>query len=300
MERWIEVEFHLSAELADPVAELLTRLAPRGVALEEDPTHRDRAVRLRAWLPDDPELPARRRSLEEGLWHLSQIRPIPQPSFRTIPEEVWSDAWRDLHRPLLVGERLVVLPPWAEVPAGSRLPVRIEPGMAFGTGSHPTTRHCLEALEAHLRPGGLAADLGCGSGILAIAAAKLGAARVLAYDVDPQAVAAARENAVRNEVADALEIQPGSLAELSAHPEVQHGGLQLLVANIHAEVLEGMLGGGLAECLPPGGRAVLSGILDDQAGPILERAAAGGLGLSEVRQEGDWRTLILERKPPLG
>ena len=300
MERWIEVEFHLSGELADPVAELLIRLAPEGVAVEQDPAALDGAVRLRAWLPNDQALPSRQRALEEGLWHLSQIQPIPQPTFRAIPEVSWSDAWRDLHHPLPVGARLVVLPPWAQAPEGSRLPICIEPGMAFGTGSHPTTRHCLEALETLLRPGALAADLGCGSGILSIAAAKLGARRVLAYDTDPAAVAAALENAVRNSVEGLVQVEQGSLAQLRAYPAVQQGELEMLVANIHAGALEQLLSQGLGDCVAPAGIVVLSGILEEQAEPLVASAAAGGLALQEIRSEGDWRTLILERKPPLG
>ena len=300
MEHWIEVEFLLSGELADPVAELLTRLAPEGVAVEQDPAALDGAVRLRAWLPNDQAFPSRRRALEEGLWHLSQIQPIPQPTFRAIPDVIWSDAWRDLHHPLPVGARLVVLPPWAQVPEGPRLPIRIEPGMAFGTGTHPTTRQCLEVLETLLRPGALAADLGCGSGILSIAAAKLGARRVLAYDTDPAAVAAALENAVRNSVEALVQVEQGSLAQLRTHPAVQQEELEMLVANIHAGALEQLLSQGLGDCVAPAGIVVLSGILEEQAEPLVAAAAAGGLALQETRSEGDWRTLILERKPPLG
>ena len=300
MERWIEVEFHLSGELADPVAELLTRLAPEGVALEQDPAAPDGAVRLRAWLPNDQALPSRRLALEEGLWHLSQIQPIPPPTFRAIPDVSWSDAWRDLHHPLPVGARLVVLPPWAQAPEGPRLPICIEPGMAFGTGSHPTTRQCLEALETLLRPGALTADLGCGSGILSIAAAKLGARRVLAYDTDPLAVAAAQENAVRNSVEALVQVELGSLTQLRAHPAVQQGELELLVANIYAGALEQLLSQGMGDCVAPAGIVVLSGILEEQAEPLVASATAGGLALQETRSDGDWRTLILERKPPLG
>lgn len=299
MQRWIEVEFNLAGELAEPVAELLVRLAPQGVAVERDPNAAGDTVRLRAWLPDDSGLPARRQALDEGLWHLGQIQPIPEPSFRTIPQVGWSDAWRDLHHPLPVGSRLLVLPPWATAPDDSRLALRIEPGMAFGTGTHPTTRHCLEYLEALVRPGMLVADLGCGSGILGITAARLGARQVLAYDTDPEAVAAARENAARNAVEGVLQIQPGSLAELRAHPAVRRGELQLLVANIYAGALEQMLAQGLAEVVAGSGQVVLSGILEDQADGLVAAAEAGGLTLRESRAEADWRTLLLKRKPPL-
>lgn len=302
MAKWIEVDFHLPGELAEPVAELLRRLAPKGVAVEQDGQAAgipDSPVRLRAWLPDDETLPSRRQALEQGLWHLSQIRPIPDPEYRVIPEIGWSDAWRDLHHPLPIGERLVVLPPWAETPAGARIPITIEPGMAFGTGSHPTTRHCLEVLQTLVQPGDLVADLGCGSGILSIAAAKLGARRALAYDTDPLAVEAARENAGRNGVAQQLHIELGSLAELRAHPALQHGLPRLLMANIYAGALEDLLEQGLAEAVQPSGEVVLSGILEEQAAELRRRAAAGGLRLLRELSGGDWRTLVLERKLPL-
>lgn len=302
MANWLEIDFYLPSELVEPVAELLRRLAPKGVAVEQDERAAelpDSSVRLRAWLPDDENLASRRQALEEGLWHLSRIQPIPDPDYRVIPEVVWSDSWRDLHHPLSIGQRLLVTPPWAQPPADSRIRITIEPGMAFGTGSHPTTRACLETLETLVQPGVLLADLGCGSGILSIAAAKLGARLALAYDTDPLAIDAARENAERNGVAGQLDIELGSLAQLRAHPALQQGLPQLLVANIHAGALTELLEEGLAEAVQPSGTVVLSGILEEQAEDLIRRAAGRGLHLQRELIGGDWRTLVLECKLPL-
>lgn len=281
----------LHADLAEPAAELLGRIAPNGAAVEM----LDEGVRVRAWLPDDDELADRKRRLEEGLWHLGQIQPFPEPVYKLIEEEPWEITWNEHYQPLEIGEQLQIVPSWMEPEDDVRIPIILEPGMAFGTGAHTTTRQCLEALELLVEDGISVADLGCGSGILAIAAARLGAGEVVALDIDAQAVALAQENVLRNGVGDRVQVLEGSLAELRRVAEGHD--FELIVANIRASVLEDFIQDGIARELTAGGRIVMSGILDEQLDSILEKAMSGSLQIEQVMQAGDWRSVVFSKRP---
>ena len=281
----------LHADLAEPAAELLGRIAPNGAAVEM----LDEGVRVRAWLPDDDELADRKQRLEEGLWHLGQIQPFPEPVYKLIEEEPWEITWNEHYQPLEIGEQLQIVPSWMEPEDDVRIPIILEPGMAFGTGAHTTTRQCLEALELLVEDGISVADLGCGSGILAIAAARLGADEVVALDIDEQAVALAQENVLRNGVGDRVKVLEGSLAELRRVAEGHD--FELIVANIRASVLEDFIQDGIARELTAGGRIVMSGILDEQLDSILEKANSGSLQIEQVMEAGDWRSVVFSKRP---
>jgi ribosomal protein L11 methyltransferase len=298
----VEVSLTLEPELAEPVADLFFRHAPGGVSLEsstiDDGNGEGRAsgdVTVRAYLAADTELRDRRKKIEEGLWFLGRIRPLPAAQFREVEDVDWAERWKERYRPIRIGRSLVVVPSWLPPPEGPLLPIFLDPGMAFGTGTHPSTRLALAALEDHLRPGRSVADLGCGSGVLSIAAARLGAGRILALDIDPEAVRATKENAARNGMGSAIEVRQGSLEMLLERPP-----FDLLLANILAPVLQGLLGEGLAEALTPGGTVVLSGILEDQLDGLRQTAESKGLRFVEARGEDDWRALVLNGTPPPG
>ncbi|MGH2620206.1 MAG: 50S ribosomal protein L11 methyltransferase [Anaerolineales bacterium] len=277
--------------MAEPAAELLGRLAPNGVALEGLDEQWD-AVLLRAWLPVDGLLAGRQRELEEGLWHLGQIEPFPPPSFRSIGEQDWAEVWKREYQPLAIGRRLMVIPNWSAPDPGGRLVVRLEPGMAFGTGAHPTTRHCLEFIERDLRPGDAVLDLGCGSGVLAIAAARLGAGRVLALDTDPQAVELARLNVQRNAVDGQVKVALGSFPAGGAE---RIDPVELLVANLRSDTLIEMLQAGLAAWVRPAGRLLLSGLLETDLPKLRAAGQQAKLREVEVRATDDWRTVLFQR-----
>jgi ribosomal protein L11 methyltransferase len=306
---WLEIALVVDGELAEAVAEVLARYAPAGVAIEamrieagvEDEGRAVGPLRVSAYLPVDAALEATRQRLAEALWYLGRIRPLPEPEFRFVQETDWAEAWKAHYQPIKIGQRLIVVPAWLASPEPQRIAIQMDPGMAFGTGTHPSTQLCLEYLERLMPTAACAApvnliDVGCGSGILAIAALKLGAARALGVDIDPLAVRVARQNAQLNGVGERLELGKGSVGEIRAGAF----GLQtahLVVANILAPVILRLFDEGLGELVVPSGTLVMAGILAEQAAQV--EAAALNTGLMSVGrlQQGDWVALACQRLP---
>jgi ribosomal protein L11 methyltransferase len=276
---------------------VLTRFAPGGVAIEstqiyadvEDEGHAVGPLRVCAYLPHDPALEQTRQKLEEALWYLGRIQPLPAAQFQWVRETDWAEAWKQHYHPIAIGKRLVIVPAWLESPYPERVAVCMDPGMAFGTGTHPTTQLCLELLADNLQAGALPCmiDVGCGSGILAIAALKLGVERALGVDIDPPAVKVTGENAALNGVAERLEVGQGSVKEILAG-NFAFRQAPLVVANILAPVILRLFEAGLSGLLTSGGTLILSGILTEQAGEVESAARHYGLTILSRRQEGDW------------
>jgi ribosomal protein L11 methyltransferase len=303
---WLEVTLTVNGEAAEAVADVLTRFAPEGVAIEATrldislDTDQARPIGdllVRAYLPADDGLDARRAALEQALWHLGQLLPLPAPVYRPVAESDWAESWKANFQPLRIGRRLMIIPAWLN-PAlePGDIAIRLDPGMAFGTGTHPTTQLCLQAIERHLRPGQSMLDLGTGSGILAIAAARLGASAVLALDVDDEAVRVAGENTLANDVADQVVVAAGSLAEvLAGQFGEEWKGAPLVVANILARVIVKLMGEGLGETVAPGGLLVVSGILDSQAFEVIAALKAAGHQIAAQEHIEEWVAIIARK-----
>ncbi len=298
---WMEVTLECSGELAEAVAEVFARYCPEGVVLdnvtrydaekhEHIPTG---MMRVAAYLPQDDELESKKRSLEEALWYMGRIVPLPAPEFISIEDQDWMTVWKQNYQPLRVGKSWLILPAWLELPEGeTRRVVRIDPAMAFGTGTHPSTQLCLLAIEDTIRPGQPVIDLGCGSGILSIAALKAGASQALAVDIDEQAVSATHANARINAIDEKVEAVQGSLADiLTGKYSLQQA--PLVLANILTPVLIRLFDEGLADLIAPGGKLVLAGILENQAEDVLSAARAHGLNLIAKYQQEDWVGLVV-------
>jgi ribosomal protein L11 methyltransferase len=308
--RYLEVSLIVDGELAEAASEVLSRFAPNGIAIESthiqpDPNgegHPTGSLRVCAYLPIDEQVDDKRHRLEQALWHLGFIRPLPEPHYHIVEEADWAESWKQHFQPIEIGDHLLVVPPWVEPQDTSKLIVRIDPGMAFGTGTHPSTQMCLAMIADWFssQPPSLPLeaptliDLGCGSGILAIAALKLGASYALGIDLDPQAVQVARHNAQANAVADRLDLKVGSLAEILVGHFSLHSA-NLVVANILAQVLVRMLSEGLVKLLNPEGLLILAGILEEQAAEVITAARDQGLYLVAEQHMGDWVALSFRR-----
>lgn len=299
---WIEVSLSVAPEQAEAVAETLGRYTREGVVIEQLAAQQSQAedgqlnplVRVFGYFFADASADERKEKLERALWYLGRIQPLPAAQYRLIKDQDWMEAWKKQYQPVTIGERLVIVPAWIEMDFPGRIPIRINPGMAFGTGTHPTTQLCLALLEEEARPGMLVMDIGCGSGILSIAALRLGAQRALAVDIDPASVKSTRENCALNGLQEQVEVAQGSLSLLR---DGHFGVLQapLVVANILASVILGLLDDGLADVVEPGGCLLLAGLLDHQADEVIAKAVEQGLVFMESRQMDDWVALALVR-----
>ena len=299
---WLEVSFHLNGELAEAVAEVLARYAPSGVVTEhgikykdaDDPGTPSDDVTVRAYLPADARLEETRQRLEQSLSYLGMIQAIPAPTYTSIKDANWMESWKQHYRPLTVGERLIIVPAWMDSPDESRIPIKIDPGMAFGTGTHPTTQLALALMEDFISehaPKEII-DVGCGSGILSVAALKLGVDKALGVDVDIASVKSSRENADVNGIGDEFIIGQGSVDEILAG-KFPFKTAPLVVANILAPVLIRLMEAGMGTLVAPNGRLILSGILEEREADIRATVSKHQLEIVERRQMGDWVAFVL-------
>ena len=307
---WVEVSLTVNGELAEAAADVLARSAPNGVTTEqavdfvndEDEGTPVGPVTVRAYLPADERLEETRQKLEEGLYFLGIIQPLPAAVFTPIADQNWMEAWKERYHPIPIGKKLIIVPAWLESPDATRVSIKIDPGMAFGTGTHPSTQLCLELIEQYsegLPEANLSTqaviDIGCGSGILSIGALKLGMGLALGVDIDEASVKASRENADTNAIPmERFTIGLGSVTEIleGKFPLRQ---APLVLANILAPIIIRLFGMGLADLVTPGGALVLAGILAEQADPVRSSAEKHGLKLVEKRQIGDWVALMCRR-----
>ena len=299
---WWQLRLPCPPELEDSLTWKLGALGIQRVALRHHP-RQPRERELLAWLPAADWPAAERDRLQEVLAPLAetfglQLAPI---QWQQQDDEDWSLSWKQQWQPDPVGRRLLILPAWLELPAehAERLVIRLDPGSSFGTGSHPTTRLCLEAIEALAEQrGGLAglrvADLGCGSGILGIAALQLGAAAVAAVDTDGPAVRATAANAGLSGCAERLVVEPGSLERLA---DLLAGRpADLLLCNILAPVIEALCPA-FERVLAPSGVGVLSGLLVDQAPRLEQELARQGWQAELSAEQSQWGLLTIRRRP---
>jgi ribosomal protein L11 methyltransferase len=306
VQRWLEVAVEADAETAEELMGVLRRYCPDGVVAVQSLEAADSdagwdgsvpagPVTVRGYLPVDDQTDLRRRQIEVALWHLTQIAPgkLVGPIFQQLREEDWANAWKRYYRPQRIGRRLLLGPTWEEFASGpDDVVVRLDPGNAFGTGLHPTTRLALQLLEGTSLTGVRLLDVGAGSGVLAIAGALLGARAVLALDTNADAVRVTGENARVNGQDGRIRAREGSLDLLRLEPEPQ---FEVVVANIVAKVLT-QLAPDLAAAVAPGGELLLSGVIEPAELELMLTFATLGFLPVERQSEGDWRALRLHRE----
>lgn len=299
--RWLEVSFVVNGELAEALSEVLGRFVEGGVAVESNVRYNDAEdegtpygpVRIYGYLPVNESLEENRRKMEESIWYLGRIQPLPDPVYTPIEDQDWMNSWKANYKPIEIGKNMMIVPAWMNPDTKGRIPLRIDPSMAFGTGTHPTTQLCLVLIEKYLTPRDDVLDVGCGSGILSIAAIKLGANAAYGVDIDPLSVKASYENADLNDATNAVLFKQGSVAEVLSDDHIPHNA-PLVVANILAPVIIRLMDAGLHQLVSPGGMIILSGILDHQADDVIRACQEKGLQLVEIIQSQDWVALALK------
>jgi ribosomal protein L11 methyltransferase len=298
---WLEIACDVPEEFSETVADFLTELTENGVCVDNlsvdafTTSEIPDSIRvvIKAYLPAENDATPYMAKLETFMAELAGRHPeasfLP-PALSAVTAEDWSSSWKVHFKPLRVGKHLLIVPTWEDAPElPGDLVIRIDPGMAFGTGGHETTRLCLELLEAVLEDGPLLSipsllDLGTGSGILAIAANLLGAGRILALDIDPDAVEVARENLALNDMTDAVECGTVPLESLTEN-------FDIILANILAEELV-RLASSLAERLHPGGSLILSGILAEKEPLVRQGFASQPLTYRRTAAHGEWVAML--------
>jgi len=304
--RWLELTVQTHPEAIESVSELLSQHTTGGVAIEEPIELFDegqeyrvvtgKPVRVHAYLPIDGKEEEARQKIADGLWHFSSLGShfVGELTTRTVNEEDWANAWKDYFHVTHIGQRLVIRPSWREyTPKADEVVLTLDPGMAFGTGLHPTTRLCLEQVEQRVHAGMKVLDVGTGSGILAIAAAKLGAESVYAIDNSSVAVESTLANAEMNNLQDRIQVVLGVLDDAEATRMT--GQYDFVIANIIAHII-GSIAPQLAQVVSPTGVLVVSGIIEARLHDALDPLLAAGLELVERVMIDDWMALVLRRR----
>ncbi len=297
MVRWLELSVQTDVEAVEAVSEILGRVAAGTavypVSLLRDPSDELSAQEdpaagfiVTAHVPDLPGADGQVEETERALWHLQAfgLRPVGALQVRSVEDSDWANRWREHYVPQRVG-RIVIVPSWVEEAIGvGEVSITLDPGMAFGTGLHPTTRGCLQLLQRVSPMPARVLDVGCGSGILAIAALRLGAERADGLDTDELAVEATRANAERNGVGAVLGARLGSLPDL---PDARY---PLVLANLVAAVLVD-IAPRLSAHLEPAGTLIASGIIEARAAEVIRAMEAAGLVIDERVDDGEWVSL---------
>lgn len=299
--KWSELSIRTPPEFVEPLSEFFRRYGHGGVVIEDqsnreldaddDPVGQQELVVVCTYLPRDATYRRRKGMIEAAVRLVAVLHPMEELQEKYLKDDDWEAAWKSHFSLLRVGSRLVIRPSWQEyTPREGQTVVVLDPGLAFGTGHHPTTFKCLEQLEEHVTPEMLVLDVGTGSGILAVAALKLGAAKVIALDLDQDAVKSARSNLKANGMSRRATVVHGTLP----HPEAASGKFDIVVANLTATAIVSVAGP-LVDCLVHNGILILSGILQKQLQEVRNSLIPFGVTERETRSDGDWVTLTVVR-----
>lgn len=309
---WIEVRVITKSEALEPISGIFYSLDCKGVAIEDPEDilgreqgpltwdfadinvleHKGKVAVVKAYFAEEDNIEDVLAYVNERLEELKEMGldlGEAKVEHEKMHEEDWANTWKQYYKPSKVGEKIVVKPIWEEYEAKeNELVVDLDPGMAFGTGTHETTRMCIQALEGYVKEESTVFDVGCGSGILAIAAAKLGAKLAVGVDLDPVAVESSIENVGYNNLSN-IEILHGNLVE------VIDGKADIVVANILAEIIC-ILTDDVKRVLKDGGIFITSGIIHDRVDMVCEKLEATGFEVIEKNRDGEWNCIVAKLK----
>lgn len=309
---WIEVRVITKSEALEPISGIFYSLDCKGVAIEDPEDilgreqgpltwdfadinvleHKGKFAVVKAYFAEEDNIEDVLQYVNERLTELKEMGldlGEAKVEHEKMHEEDWANTWKQYYKPSKVGEKIVVKPIWEEYEAkDGELVVDLDPGMAFGTGTHETTRMCIQALERYVKEESTVFDVGCGSGILAIAAAKLGAKLAVGVDLDPVAVESSIENVGYNNLKN-IEILHGNLVE------VIDGKADIVVANILAEIIS-ILTDDVKRVLKDGGVFITSGIIHDRVDMVCEKLEATGFEVIEKNRDGEWNCIVAKLK----
>ena len=307
--QWAEVSVDTSHEATELVSEILQELGAAGVVIEDPAllneyirsglwdytdlkeSEETEVVRVKAYWALDEELEGKLQHLAvrlDGLASNGIDKGAGAVSWKAVADEDWAETWKEFFHTEKIGARTVIKPTWEEYEAkAGEIVVELDPGAAFGTGQHATTSLCIRALEDLVRPGMTVFDVGTGSGVLAIVAAKLGAKRVEAVDFDPVAVRVARENVRQNGAEDVVRTERSDLLKSV------EGEADLIIANIIADIIVRLFGE-VKGSLAAGGTMLLSGIIEDRLADVVEAAGRHGFSVEKIEQEKGWAAVVVK------
>lgn len=309
---WLELKIDTSHAGLDAVTDMLEQQGVTGVMIDDEADFQSFLENNRQyWDYVDDDLLAQKKGVSRVTFYLERnedaygtvaaVRmamsalkkehPEYAPLLLTmadVADEDWENNWKQFYKPMEIGSRLLVVPEWEEAADPTRVKLVLNPGLTFGTGSHATTRLCLQALDTHIHGSERVLDLGCGSGILSIAALRLGAESAFACDIDEKCVDVAYENAALNGIGkDRYTVRWGDVLTDAALRQEMGAGYDIVVANIVADVIMG-LSPHVRPFLKPGGLFLCSGIIDDRAAEVLEKLKADGWDVFEQRSSEGW------------
>lgn len=309
---WIEVRVITKSEALEPISGIFYGLDCKGVAIEDPEDilgreqgpltwdfadinvleHKGKFAVVKGYFSEEDNIDEIIAYINEKVEEIKALGidvGEGKVEFEKMYEEDWANNWKKYYKPSKVGEKIVVKPIWEEYEAkDEELVVELDPGMAFGTGEHETTRMCIQALEKYVQKDSTVFDVGCGSGILAIAAAKLGAKLAVGVDLDPVAVESAKENVGFNNI-DNIEILHGNLIE------VIDGKADIVVANIIAEIIC-ILTEDVSRVIKPNGYFITSGIIHDRVEMVTNKLEECGFEVIKVNKDGEWNCIIAKLK----
>jgi ribosomal protein L11 methyltransferase len=295
---YLELTVQAPPELVEPLVKLFQTYGKQRVAVEEaggynpdegEVADAEAPVIVRTYLPKNRQAADRRARIEAGVHLMGLIMPLTPLEVRTVAPQEWEEAWKAHFHLLHIGKRLVVRPSWQEYePDGDQIVLTLDPGLAFGTGHHPTTHMVLEQIERRVQDGMRVLDLGTGSGLLAQAALLLGASWVLAVDTEADSIRSSRRNLKEAGLSKQVKIIRGSI------PQPLGVDMDMMVANISAKVLI-ELSKDIAAALKPGGVLIASGVLEERGDEVKEAFAAAGLTEVETQHSEDWLALVYQR-----